>query len=218
VAKLRRDGDLLVLAGGQKKPRRDKRWLAAGALAAVVAVSALQILPISVASLIAVIVVITARCIDADEAYRAIDWPCLFLIAGMLSLGVALEKSGAAEVIARTLVTYVAPFGPWVTLSLVILAASLLTEVLSNNAVAALLVPLAVEIANQLHANPRAFLIAVAIGASACFATPFGYQTNTLVFSAGGYRFTDFRRIGLPMNVLHWALASALIPLFWPLR
>lgn len=217
VARLRQGNDLLVLAGGQKKARRDKRWIAAAAITAVVAVAALQILPIAVAALIAVVVVITARCIDADEAYRAIDWPCLFLIAGMLSLGVALEKSGAAEVIARTLVTQVAPLGPWVTLSLVILASSLLTEFLSNNAVAALLVPLAVEIGNQLHANPRTFLIGVVIGASACFATPFGYQTNTLVFSAGGYRLGDFRRIGLPMNLLHWALASLLIPLFWPL-
>lgn len=217
VAKLGQGNDLLVLAGSQKRPRHDKRWIAAITLVAVVALSALQILPIAVAALIGVVVVITARCLDADEAYRAIDWPCLFLIAGMLSLGVALEKTHTAEVIARTLVTYVAPFGPWVTLSLVILAASLATEFLSNNAVAALLVPLAIEIANQLHANPRTFLIGVTLGASACFATPFGYQTNTLVFSAGGYRFSDFKRIGLPMNAIHWIMASLLVPLFWPL-
>ena len=129
----------------------------------------------------------------------------------------ALEKTHTAEVLARMLVTYVAPFGPWVTLSLVILAASVATEFLSNNAVAALLMPLAVEIANQLHADPRAFLIGVTLGASACFATPFGYQTNTLVFSAGGYRFSDFKRIGLPMNAIHWIMASLLVPLFWPL-
>ena len=113
--------------------------------------------------------------------------------------------------------THVAPFGPWVTLSLFILAASALTNFLSNNAVAALLIPLAVEIATLLHADPRPFLIGVAFGASACFATPIGYQTNTLVFGAGGYRFSDFVRLGLPMNVLHWTLASLFVPYFWPL-
>jgi di/tricarboxylate transporter len=217
VVKLRQGGDLLVLAGGQQTPRRHKRWIAAAAIAAVVAVSALQIVPVAVASLIAVVVVITARCIDAEEAYHAIDWPSLFLIAGMLALGIALEKTQTAEVFARAFATQVAPFGPWVTLSLTILAASILTNFLSNNAVAALLVPLAVETAVLLHADPRAFVIGVALGASACFATPIGYQTNTLVFGAGGYRFSDFLRLGLPINFLHWALSSILIPFFWPL-
>lgn len=217
MARLRQSDDLLVLAGGQQTPRRHKRGIAAVVIAAVVAVAALQILPIAVASLIGVVIVITARCIDAEEAYRAIDWPTLFLIAGMLALGVALEKTGAAQVIARGFVTLVAPLGPWITLSLIIFVASALTNVLSNNAVAALLVPLAVETAGLLHADPRPFLIGVAFGASACFATPLGYQTNTLVFGAGGYRFSDFVRLGLPINILHWVLASIFVPLFWPL-
>jgi di/tricarboxylate transporter len=217
VAKIRQGDDLLVLAGGQPMFRRHKRWIATAAIAAVVTASALQILPVAVASLIAVVVVITARCIDAEEAYRAIDWPCLFLIAGMLALGVALEKSHAAVVIARGFVTYVAPFGPWMTLSVAILAASVLTNFLSNNAVAALLIPIAVETADLLHADARPFLIGITLGASACFASPIGYQTNTLVFGAGGYRFSDFLRLGLPINFLYWILASLLVPVFWPL-
>ncbi|MEO5959227.1 MAG: SLC13 family permease [Opitutaceae bacterium] len=217
IARLRQGDDLLVLAGGQAMVRRHKRWIAAAAIAAVVVVSALQILPIAVAALIAVVVVITARCIDAEEAYHAIDWPCLFLIAGMLALGVALEKTHTAQAIAGGFVPLVAPFGPWVTVSLMILVASVLTNFLSNNAVAALLIPIAVETAGLLNANPRAFLIGVALGASACFATPIGYQTNTLVFGAGGYRFGDFLRLGLPINVIYWILASIFVPLFWPL-
>jgi di/tricarboxylate transporter len=161
--------------------------------------------------------VITARCIDAEEAYRAIDWPCLFLIAGMLALGVALEKTQTAEVLARGCVSLVAQFGPWVMLSLVILVASVLTNFLSNNAVAALMIPIAVESAQLIQANPRPFLMAVTLGASACFASPIGYQTNTLVFGAGGYRFTDFLRLGLPINLLYWLITSLLVPLFWPL-
>lgn len=113
--------------------------------------------------------------------------------------------------------TLVAPLGPWITLSLVIFAASVLTNFLSNNAVAALLVPLAVETAMLLQADPRPFLMGVTLGASACFATPIGYQTNTLVYGAGGYRFGDFLRLGLPLNLLHWVLATIFIPLFWPL-
>jgi di/tricarboxylate transporter len=217
LLRLRQSTDLLMLAGGRPMPRRQKRWMAAAAIAAVVVVSALQILPIAVASLIGVVFVITARCIDAEEAYRAIDWPVLFLIAGTLALGVALEKTQTAEVIARGFVHVVAPLGPWATLSLLILAASVLTNFLSNNAVAALLVPLAIESANLLGANPRAYLIGVALGASACFATPIGYQTNTLVYGAGSYRFSDFVRLGLPLNFMFWALASVLVPIFWPL-
>lgn len=216
IAKLRNSSDVLVLAGGQQTPRRHKRWIAALAIAGVVVVSAVQLLPVTVAALIAVIVVITAGCIDAEEAYHAIDWPTLFLIAGMLALGVALEKTQAAEVIAGGLVSQIAPFGPWITLSLIILVASAATNFLSNNAVAALLVPLAVETAAQLGADPRPFLIGVALGASACFATPIGYQTNTLVFGAGGYRFGDFVRLGLPLNLLYWAIASIFVPYFWP--
>ncbi|HWA24250.1 MAG TPA: SLC13 family permease [Lacunisphaera sp.] len=216
MARLRPSDDLLVLAGGQQTARRHKRWIAAAVIAAVVAVSALQLLPIAIASLIGVVIVITARCIDADEAYHAIDWPTLFLIAGMLALSAALEKTGAAEAIATAFVGLVSPLGPWISLSLIILAASTLTNFLSNNAVAALLVPLAVETALLLGVDPRPFLIGVAFGASACFATPIGYQTNTLVYGAGGYRFRDFLRLGLPINLLHWLLASVLVPLFWP--
>ena len=217
ISQLRQGDDLLVLAGGQRKLRLDKRWLAAAAVAGVVAASAMQLVPVAVAALVAAVLVIACGCVDSEEAYQAIDWPVLFLIAGMLGMGLALEKTHTAELLAHFTVERTAALGPVVTLSLVILAASVATNFLSNNAVAALLVPLAVETAHQLQTNPRAFLVAVAMGASACFATPLGYQTNTLVYGAGGYRFGDFLRLGLPLNLLHWLIASALIPVFWPL-
>jgi len=211
------DGQLLPLAAAQRQPRHSKRWIAGFLMAAVVALSATQILPVSVAAIVAAVLVISFRCLDADEAYRAIDWSCLFLIGGMLVIGSALEKTRTVDLAARAVTEHAASFGPTVMLSLTVLAASLLTNFLSNNAVAALLVPVAIETARLLHVDPRPFLMAVAFGASACFATPIGYQTNTLVFSAGGYRFTDFLRLGLPLNLLHWILASLLIPVFWPL-
>lgn len=217
LGKLRHGGNLLVLAGGQKRRRRSKRWIAVLLISAVVGLAAWQIVPVSVAALGAAVLAVALRCIDAEEAYHAVDWPTLFLIAGMLALGIALEKTHTAELAARVLVTHVAAMGPALTLSLVILVASALTNFLSNNAVAALLIPLAFEAARVVDASPRAFLMGVAFGASACFATPIGYQTNTLVFSAGGYRFSDFVRLGLPLNILYWLLASTLIPFFWPL-
>ncbi len=217
LARIQKSPDILVLAGGRRTFRLHRRTLAVTVGIAVVAVAALQIMPVSVASMIGALIVIASGCVDSEEAYHAIDWPCLFLIAGMLVLGVALEKTGTAALLAGNMVKIVAPLGPWVALSLVIFAASALTNFLSNNAVAALLVPIAVQTAILLDANPRAFLVAVALGASACFATPIGYQTNTLVFTSGGYRFSDFLRLGLPLNLIHWVLASLLIPVFWPL-
>jgi len=217
VATLRQSHDLLVLAGGQRLPRRHKRWIAVTLIAAVVTLASLQIAPVAIAAVAAAILVVAFGCIDADEAYRSVDWPTLFLIAGTLAMGAALESSHTAELAAKVLIGHVAPFGPWVALSLIVLLSSVLTNFLSNNAVAALLVPLALQAANIVHASPRPFLMAVTFGASACFATPIGYQTNTLVFAAGGYRFGDFVRFGLPLNLLHWLLASALIPFFWPL-
>lgn len=217
-AALRADGHLLPLAGGQRQPLHHKRWLAGGLMAGVVTLSAFQWLPVSVAALAAAVLAIALGCLKADVAYRAIDWSCLFLIGGMLVIGAALEKTHAVELAAHFMTDHAAVLGPRVMLSLVILAASVCTNFLSNNAVAALLVPLAIETARQLHVDPRPFLMGVALGASACFATPIGYQTNTLVFSAGGYRFGDFLRLGLPLNLLHWALSSLLIPVFWPLQ
>lgn len=215
---LRQSGDLLVLAGGQLLPKRRKRWIALGLIAAVVALSAWQIMPVTVAAIAAAILAVVFGCIEAPEAYRAIDWPTLLLIAGTLALGTALEKSGTAQVIAELLLGHVGSFGPWVALSAVVFLASALTNFLSNNVVAALLVPLALEAAHVVHAEPRPFLMAVVFGAAACYATPISCHTNTLVFGAGGYRFSDFVRIGLPLNVLHWLLASFLIPVFWPLQ
>jgi di/tricarboxylate transporter len=210
-------GDLLVLAGAQRLPRRRKRWIAVLLIVAVVSLAAWQIVPITVGAIAASLAAVALGCIDTDEAYRAIDWPTLFLIAGTLAMGAALERTHTAEFAAQVLVRHLESAGPTVALSVIVLAASLLTNFLSNNAVAALLVPIALQLASALHVAGRPFLMAVAFGASACFATPIGYQTNTLVFTAGGYRFSDFVRIGLPLNIVYWLVASWLVPVFWPL-
>lgn len=128
-----------------------------------------------------------------------------------------MRESGLADLMAGALVTVGADLSPWMMLSLVILATSIATEFLSNNAVAVLFTPVVIGVAQQLGVDPRPFVVGIMFAASCSFATPIGYQTNTLVYTAGNYRFTDFARLGIPMNLITWLAASVLIPLFWPL-
>ncbi len=136
----------------------------------------------------------------------------------MLGLGLALEKTGGAALIAHGLQTVFGPFGPRVALSATYLLTMLLTEMVSNNAVAALMTPIAITAAHELGCDPRPFVFAVMFAASASFSTPIGYQTNTMIYGAGGYRFRDFFRVGAPLNCILWILASVMIPVFWPLQ
>jgi len=140
----------------------------------------------------------------------------LMLIYGMLAISVAMRESGLSDMAAQALVQWGGGLSPWVVLSLVILATSMATEFISNNAVAVLFTPVVIGVALALGVDPRPFVVGVMLAASFSFATPIGYQTNTLVYSAGNYRFSDFARLGVPMNLLMWLASSALIPLFWP--
>lgn len=207
---------LLLVDVPETAKRRHKQVLALGALALVVALATMNILPIAALAVIAAVAVVATGCLDAVGAYEAVDWRIIFLIFGMMALGMALEKTKGADVVGLALIRSLGGLGPAVVLSAILLLTSTLTNVISNNAVAVLITPIAVQAAAAMHVNPRPFLIAVALGASACFATPIGYQTNTLVYGAGGYRFADFIKVGLPLNLLFCAVAAYLIPQFWP--
>jgi len=207
---------LLLLDVPHEAKRRRKQWAAVGAVALVVALAALNVMPIAALAVLGAVFVVIARCLDTEEAYEAVEWKILFLIFGMLALGVALEKTKGAELIAHALIQGLGGWGTTVVLSAIVLIASLMTSFLSNNAVAVLLTPIVIQAAATLQVSPRPFIVAVAIGASACFATPIGYQTNTLVYGAGGYLFRDFIKVGLPLNLLICILATLLIPRFWP--
>ncbi len=174
-------------------------------------------IPILAFALAAVFVVMATRSIDAKEAYDSIEWQVILMIFGMLGLGEALRATGLAETIALGAVQVFGDYPGWVMVSVLYLLAAVLTEMISNNAVATLLTPLALVIAEQMGVDARAFVIAVMFGSSASFSTPIGYQTNTYVYGAGGYRFTDFTRAGLPLAILLWIVASLLIPWMWPL-
>jgi di/tricarboxylate transporter len=209
---------LVNLSEPTERPyRRRHAPIAVIAILSVMVLAALEVAPIVALALIAAVAVVGFGCLGPDEAYGAINWRILMLIFSMLALGRAMETTGTAAVIVREISALIAGFGPVVVLSTLYLITSVMTEVLSNNATAILLTPIAIGLAQQLGVDPRPFVVAVMFAASASFATPIGYQTNTFVYGAGGYRFTDFVRIGVPLNILMWITATLVIPLFWPL-
>ena len=173
-------------------------------------------IPIVQLALTSALIVLITRCVQPQEAYRAIEWRVVFMIFGMLGLGMAIDKSGLAQLIAGGMTEGLGIESPWIMLSLIYLLAAVLTEIVSNNAVAVLLTPLAIIIAQSLGVDPVPFIIAVMFGSSASFSTPIGYQTNTFVYSAGGYKFGDFFRAGFPLAVILWLVATFLIPVLWP--
>jgi len=160
---------------------------------------------------------VLTRCLTVEEAYTAIDWRIIFLLGGIIPLGLAMEQSGAVLFLADRVLTPLLDYGPAVLIASIYLVSAVLTAVMSNNATAAILAPIAIILAGSINADPRPFLVAITFAASTSFATPIGYQTNTMVYSPGGYRFADFTRIGLPLNIIFFILSVLLIPLIWPL-
>jgi di/tricarboxylate transporter len=155
-------------------------------------------------------------CLQIRDAYRAMDGRVLLIIIAMIALSAALEKTGASEFYAGAFLSLLSGLSPAYVLSGVILLTSISTHVLSNNATAILLLPIAISAAQGMGVDPKPFIIAVCFGASACFATPIGYQTNLLVYGPGGYRFNDYFKLGMPLNVLVLLLGSLFIPMIWP--
>jgi len=168
-------------------------------------------------ALVAAALMILTRCCTVDRARRSIDWQVLLAIAASLAIGRALESTGAAQAIAGTMIGMVNG-NPWWTLAVFYGVTLLVTELVTNNAAAALMFPFALATAAKLGASPMPFVIAVMMAASAGFATPIGYQTNLMVYGPGGYRFRDYLRIGVPLDLLIWAVCAIVIPLVWPLR
>ena len=196
--------------------RRRKMVLAVAIFVAVVVLAAFEILPIMVAALLGALAMVLTRCLTVQESYEAIDLRIIMLIAGTLSLGLALQKTGGAALIANQVIDLVGPYGPRMVLAVLYLVTMVMTEVMSNNAAAALLTPIAIEIASGMGVDVRPFAFCIAFGASASFLSPVGYQTNTLVYGPGGYLFTDYFRVGFPLSLSVWVLSTLLIPVFWP--
>jgi di/tricarboxylate transporter len=183
----------------------------------MVLLAATGVIPIAIGSFVAGGILIATRCISAASARQSVQIHVLVVIAAGLGIAAAFEKTGAATVVARVLVSHADAFGPVAVLAAVYAATVVMSELLHHTAAAALMFPIGVAAAQQSDANPRSFVLAVALGAACAFASPVTYQTHLLVYGPGGYRFTDFVRVGLPLDVLCGIVAILLIPLVWPL-
>jgi di/tricarboxylate transporter len=208
---------LVSRVGDSASPRRDRAFMAVLILAAMVALVALEILPIVVGALGAGMAMVVFRCISLGEAKRSIDWSVLLTIGSALGIATALEASGAAAVLAEGVAGAGAMFGPIGVLAAAIVAAMALNALVSNTAAAAILFPVVVSAASGLGLDPRPFVVGVTVAASLSFATPIAYQTNLIVYGPGGYRFTDFTKIGVPLQILLAIVCLLLIPIVWPL-
>jgi di/tricarboxylate transporter len=213
---LRGNKNLVVLTEREEaQTNQRKAWTSVAIMVSVVGAAVLGWLPIVASAILGCIALVATRCLDPEEVYDAIDWRVIVLLAGVLPLGIAMQKSGAADLISGYTMGLVGGYGPVAALAAIYLLTAALTEAMSNNATAVLMVPIAAATAATLGVSPTPFLIAVAFAASTSFATPVGYQTNTMVYNVGGYRFTDFLKIGLPLNIIFWIMAMIFIPIFW---
>ncbi|WP_108783087.1 SLC13 family permease [Pontivivens insulae] len=218
IQRLARDVDLVNIAQPVERAYRRKHapWVIA-TLVGLVVLAAFQVAPIHILGVIAVAFVLVTRSIDSDEAIGFVDGRLLLLIFSMLVIGAGLQESGSVALIANALSPALASLPPPLLVWAIYLLTSVLTELVSNNAVAVVVTPIAVGLAAALGVDPRPLVVAVMVAASASFATPIGYQTNTLVYGPGGYRFTDFIKVGTPLNLLLGVVSAFVIPFIWPL-
>ncbi len=221
ISDLEETGDLVVLSEHDVHFRRDPYWwLVLVLLPLSVALAAIGVVDIAAGTLISAVILLLFGVLTPAEAYRAVDWSVIFLIAAFVPVGHAVISTGAAGFLAQGLLAASswasADIAPYIALSLVYLATTVLTQLVSNSAAVIIVTPIALSIGPSLGTDWKPFVFAVAFAGSAAFMTPMGYQTNLMVYAAGEYRFLDYARFGAPLNLLFWLLATLLIPFFWP--
>lgn len=211
-----RDFHLVSNVDEYRPLRRHRLWIALALFTALVTCMTFELAPTEIASTLIAVLMVASGCLSSGEAHRSIEWQVLLTVAASFATGAALQKSGAAAAIAGMLVEATRTAGPYVTLACIYLLGVLASELLSNNAAAVLMFPFGIETARQLAVSPRPFVMAIVFAASACFATPIGYQTHMMVYGPGGYRFNDFVKVGLPLDLVLAVTATVLIPIFFP--
>ena len=217
------NSDEIIILDRPRVPARSLRVkmpIAIGTTIGIVTLATLNLVPIVSAVCLGVAIILLSGCMKAKDAYASVEWSILIIIFGMLALGQAMDSTGASLLIAESMTGLVGQFAPAhlqnvIMLALIYVITSTFTEFLSNNAAVALMIPIALGIAATLGVDPRPFVVASCIAASASFATPIGYQTNTYVYGVGGYRFFDFTKVGLPLNLICFAVTVAVVPIFW---
>jgi di/tricarboxylate transporter len=215
---LQREPDFVVLGDLEAVPpiRVKKAPVAVGLMLVMLVPVIMGWLPIAASALLAGILMVLTGCLTMDEAYSSIEWKAVFLVAGTLPLGIAMEKTGTASFLAGLMVDAVGGGGPLALLAGFYILTNLLTQFMSNAASTVLIAPIAIQAAQQIGSDPHALLMAVAVAASAGFLTPVAHQSNVLVMGPGGYRFSDYFKVGLPLNLLTFAVTLLIVPLVWP--
>jgi di/tricarboxylate transporter len=217
VKTLRDSSDFLVLSESPHTRFNFRKILPViGIIAAVVLAASLGITSIVISATLGVLALVIFGIMRPDEVYKSIEWKVVFMLAGVLSMGAALEKTGAAQLLSDGLINSVGVFGPHAVLSTFFLLTFMMTNFMSNNATAALLAPIAVIAARSLDVDERPFLMTVAFASSLSFMTPMGYQTNAMIYGPGNYKFKDYLVVGTPLNILLWIIGSIFIPYFFP--
>jgi di/tricarboxylate transporter len=218
LSRLRTDPDLILLGGDEEAPlATGKSRLALGIMLVTLALAASGLLPVGEVMLGGALAMVLSGVLNMDQAYQAIEWKSVFLVAGMLPMGIAMTKTGAAALLTRWLIALLGGAGPVALLAGLVLLAALLTQAMNGAAVAAVLAPVAIQTAQQVGANPRAMAMGVALATSMAFLTPLGHPVNVLVMGPGGYSFRDYLRVGLPLFLIAGVLIVALVPLVWGL-
>jgi di/tricarboxylate transporter len=218
IQRLASDMNLVdVQRPGVRAYRRGKAPIALAALGLIVVLSALELAPILALGLLAVALILVTRCVDSDEAFSFVDGRLLAMIFAMLAVGQGLDHSGAVSMVVAAVEPFMRGLSPFMLVLVVYAIGLILTEFLSNNAVGVIYTPVAIELARELDLDPRGLVVAVMFSATLAFATPVGYQTNMMVYGPGGYRFSDFTKVGLPLNIVTMFVCAALIPVLWPL-
>ena len=215
LERLKKSRELMILGEVPKPYKTEKLGHTIGIILLVVVMAALGIFPIMVSALVGVLFMVVFQVLDLEEGFKAVNWEVIFLLAGIIPLGIAFEKTGVATLLAELIVENTEQLSPLIILGAFYLFTTILTEIMSNNASIILIGPIAVETAVKLDLNPFAFMVAVMFAASTSFLTPIGYQTNAMVYSAGNYRFKDFAKVGLPLNILLLFVSVYSINSFW---
>jgi len=210
--------DLLVITEmeGDKKEQSRYMWPSVLILAGVIATAALGLAPIVLSASAGALLLVLIGAISSQQAYRAVDWQVIFMLAGVLSMGTALEKTGADQLLANIIAEQLGQLGPRFVLSGFFVITLLASNIMSNNASAALMAPIAITVASKLGVEARPFLMTVTFAASLSFMLPMGYQTNTMIYTPGNYRVSDYMRVGGPLTLIFWVVATLVIPLFFP--
>ena len=221
IDKLAINGDFILLGEVQAELVKSRYWwVSILAIISTIILAAFGILPILKGAIISAVILLMFKIISPNEAYQSIHWQVIILIAALIPLGIVIESTGTAtfigELISNTVVGFSTDVQPYILLGLIYLITMILTEVSSNTATAIIMTPIVMAVTNQIGIEPRPFIFAVCFAASASFITPVGYQTNLMVYGPGGYKFSDFIKVGMPLSIIFWLLAILLIPIIWP--